>query len=95
MLSEDQWDGQWHHIMRGDTRGPKEKDVGGREIKHSFRLIDLVSWYFSEAANRFHYTVMITVKDMLVLKKILVVISRKISDNVTEVNCPKYPRKIK
>lgn len=81
--------------MRSDTRGLKEKDVGGRENKHNFGPIDLVSWYFSEAANMFHYTMMFTVKDKLVLKKILVVISRKILDNVTEVNCPKYPQKIK
>lgn len=46
-------------------------------------------------ANMFHYTVVFIVKDMLVLKKILVVISRKIANKVTEVNCPKCPRKIK
>lgn len=46
-------------------------------------------------ANTFHYTVMFIVKDMLVLKTILVFISRKIANNVTEVNCPKCPRKIK
>lgn len=46
-------------------------------------------------ANMFHYTVMFTVKDTLVLKKFMVVISRKIANKVTDVNCPKCPRKIK